>query len=94
MKTKVLEEILEDLPRYKPEIFPRRKSSKKHRFVRTELSPSEMETLVALTGYSEEQIRLNQHEIKRLNICAFYTSVFGSNNSKKSVLKECLPEKR
>ena len=57
MKTKILEDILQDLPPYKPEIFPRRKSSKKHRFVRTELSPAEVEALVTLTGYSEEQIR-------------------------------------
>ena len=57
MRTKILEDILQDLPPYKPEIFPRRKSSKKLRFVRTELSPAEVEALVTLTGYSEEQIR-------------------------------------
>ena len=57
MKTKILEDILQDLPPYKPEIFPPRKSSRKPRFVRTELSPSEMEALENLTGYSEDQIR-------------------------------------
>ena len=57
MKTKILEDILHDLPPFKPDIFPPRKSSKKTRFVRTELSPSEVEALGEITGYSEEQIR-------------------------------------
>lgn len=43
---------LEEFPPYKPEIYPRKKLSRKHKFGKSELTNEEINLLVECTAYS------------------------------------------
>ena len=49
-------DILEEFPPYKPEIYPRKKLSRRNRFGKSELTNEEIDFLVECTAYSKPQV--------------------------------------
>ena len=48
--------ILEEFPPYKPEIYPRKKLSRKNKFGKSELTNDDIDFLVECTAYSAPQV--------------------------------------